>query len=152
MDAKRQRIVDSIIARMQLITVAGGYKTNLGNTVEDWRVDYDESELETGALSVCDLVENSTLAHDQPTADLQRNVLPVQLRIFTKATERASELRKMIADVNQAIRVDTRWGGLALWTLPKQSGMVIKPDEFKLGGAAVEIEITYLTETFNAET
>lgn len=151
MDPKRQKIVDAVIARMQLIKVAAGYQTNLGLSVEDWRVDYDDEELENGALSVCDLVDTSTLAHNQPDASHQTNVLPVQFRIFTKSSEPASTLRKMIADVYKAIRVDTRWNNLAMWTMPKQSGMVVKPDEFKLGGAAVEIEITYLTETFNAE-
>jgi hypothetical protein len=147
-DSKRQQIINKIIARMQLILTTNGYETNLGANVNDWETNYDDSGLP--ALSVCDLIENETLAHNEPSATRQKNVLPVQLRIFVKSGTRASELRKMFADINKAIAVDSTWDGLAMWTIPIRAGMVIPETDFVIGGGAREIEIHYLTNTFDS--
>lgn len=147
-DSKRQQIIDAIIVRMQLIQIANGYETDLGSNVQDWETNYDDSELP--ALSVCDAVEIHTLVNNQPDAVQQKNVLPVQLRIFVKADTRAEELRKMFADLNKAIAVDAAWGNLAMWTIPVKTGMVIPETDFVIGGGAMEIEIHYLTNTFDS--
>ena len=42
----RQSIVESIIARLQTITVANGYETNLGSNVFDWKL----SAVQEGSL------------------------------------------------------------------------------------------------------
>ena len=150
MDAKRQRIIDAIVTRMQGITVLNGYKTDLGNRVGDWETNWDERDLP--ALSVCDMVQTEELMHGSQDARQQINTLPVILKIFARSTTTAKDLRNMIADIYQAIRVDKQWSNLALYTLPKRGGMELSEEGFKLGGAGVEIEILYLTETFNAET
>lgn len=148
MNSKRQQIIDKIIARMQLIQTSGGYETDLGNNVRDWETNWDESELP--ALSVCDLIDVHTPANNEPSATTQRNALPVVLKISVKSATRAPEVRRMIADVNKAIAIDKTWNGLAIWTLPKRSGMDVPEDDFLIAGGAVEIEITYLTDTFDS--
>jgi hypothetical protein len=127
----RQKIIDAVIARMQLIKTAAGYQTDLGNNVVDWDTNFDDTELP--ALSVCDLIETVEMTIE---SKFQKQTLPIQLRIFSKEN-RAKELRKMIADIYKAIKI-------------KQAGIIIREDEFKIGGGAVEIEITYNTKAFDA--
>lgn len=145
MDPKRQQIITKIVERMQTITVANGYETGAGANVGDWETNWDDEQLP--AISVCDLIEEIELVGNQPTAERQTNRLPVQLRLFAKS---AAELRKGIADVFKAIKTDTRWSGLAMQTMPKRAGMVLAEDSFELGGAAVEIEIGYMTDAFDS--
>jgi hypothetical protein len=144
----RQKIIDAVIARMQLIKVASGYETDLGNNVVDWDTNFDDTELP--ALSVCDLIETVEMTIE---SKFQKQTLPIQLRIFSKEN-RAKELRKMIADIYKAIKIDSRWKdaniGLVYGTVIKQAGIIIREDEFKIGGGAVEIEITYNTKAFDA--
>lgn len=147
-DSKHQQIIDAIIATMQGITTAAGYETNLGDNVDDWKVNWDDEEMP--ALSVCDITEDQQLVGDQPDARNQINLLNVQFRIFVKNGTRARALRKMKADVNKAIGSNTRWNKLAMWTKPKRSGMVIPDESFEIGGKAIEIQIAYMTGAFNA--
>src|SRR4051812_1029629 len=116
MDSKRQRIIDAIIARMQGISIGTGYKTDLGAHVEDWQTNWSEDDLP--GLSVCDLINGPTQANNQLDAGAEYNILPVQLRIFCKFDRPAAELRRMQADIWTAIKVDSRWNGLARGTRP----------------------------------
>jgi hypothetical protein len=143
---KRQAIIDTIVDRMEGIKISNGFETNLGNKVEDWQVNWDESDLP--ALSVCDLTEETDDSQFGEHVYLHR--LPVQLRIFTASDTRAPDVRLMIADVLQALRDDLKFGGLALATELKRSGFILPNDAFQIAGAAVEIEIEYITERFNS--
>lgn len=150
-DSKRQKLITLVIERMQEILVANGYETDLGERVEDWRVNWDDSELP--ALSVCDTVTEEEWFNNQPTATKQFNQLPVLLRIFTKSDTRAEDLRKMEADIKKAIKRDVFWKDgdgkeLAIWTKPKGSGIIIPEESFEIGGAMVQIEIGYFTNIF----
>lgn len=146
--SKRQQIIDAIIARMQLIKLANGYQTDLGNNVNDFKTRYDEDDLP--GLSVCDTIANHELASGSPTATNQIDTMSVQLRVFVSDDTPAQELRTMIADIWKAIKVDPRWGSLAMQTIPKRSGIVIESDAFQIGGAAVEIEISIFNTNFGS--
>lgn len=145
MDSKRQQIIDKVLDRMRLISKAGGYETDFGLTAQDWVTDYDKKDFP--AMSVCDLIEENDLIGKQPDAPRQTNKLPIQIRLFA---ETARELRKGIADVNKAIKIDSRWDKLAMHTLPRESGIIVSEDTFEIAGAAVNIEIVYLTDAFDS--
>jgi hypothetical protein len=144
-DTKRQKIVSAVVARLQEIRVEAGYQTDVGARVEDWRTNWDESELP--AISVCDLPEQSEKG--EKDAKKTTHDLPVHVRIFVRTNTPAAELRKMIGDVQQAVKKDLRWGKLALDTMPKQSGFVIPEDSFVIAGGAVEFIVQYMTDTFD---
>lgn len=150
-ETKRQKLIDAVLARMQTIRTANGYETDLGSNVDDWRVNWDSKELP--ALSVLDTVAEVAFLNDQPTAARQMCTLPVMLRIYGKSDSRAADLRKMLADVVRAIGTDPYWTSegvrLALWTRVTREGIVNDPESFEIGGAAVEIEIAYLQNSFD---
>jgi hypothetical protein len=145
-DTKRQQLVSAIIARMVTIRISNGYETDLGLLVEDWPRRYQADELP--ALSVCDLTSEDE--QDDPEAAHTIHRMPVQLRIHVKDGTPAALLRKMMADVEKAISVDRLWGYLALSTKPKRSGLIVPNDNNEVAGAAVEVEVAYITQTFNA--
>lgn len=146
--SKRQQVIDAVIARMQLIKVANGYQTDLGENVGDFKTHYDEDDLP--GLSVCDTISLHELANGAPTATSQIDTMSVQLRAFVSDDTPAAELRLMIADIWKAIKVDPRWGNLAMQTIPKRSGIVLADEAFQIGGAAVEIEIHIFNTNFGS--
>lgn len=155
-DSKRQKIVSAIIARMQTILVTNGYETDLGLHVADWQTNWQEEELDNGALSVCDLVaDEDGDENGDPTSSgaMSIHTMPVMLRIFTNSNTPAATLRKMIADVKKAIKSDPRWKvsnvGLAIKTVPVRSGLVMSDNSFEVAGAAVEVEISFITKLFD---
>lgn len=143
--SKRQQIVDEIISGMETIADFA--------TVTDWGVVFDDEELP--ALAVCDVSETNSLVNDQPTATRQINALQVLFRIIVRSGTRASELRSLIGTVNDKIRANPRWNdgseNLALWTKPVSAGIVVNPESFEIAGASVEIEIGYMTNSFDSD-
>ena len=150
-DTLRQRIVDAVIARLEGISTDDDYETDAGERVEDWPRRFDETELaETASgviLGVCDLTEETD--RDDPEAQQTIQHLPLQVRIFASSETPARTLRKVIGDVITAIRSDLTWGGLAMDTKPVRNGFIIPGEGLEIAGACVEVEITYITETFN---
>lgn len=145
-DTIRQKLIDKVIARMQEIQIAAGYKTDLGNNVADWQTHWDEDELP--ALSVCDLNNEPELGDKQ--ARRQTNSLKVQLRIFIASNTPQATLRKMIGDCQQAVKKDLRWDAMAMWTLPGQDGFIVPNDSFEVAGAAIEFTIEFMSGAFDA--
>lgn len=146
--SRRADIIAAVIERMETIQISNGFETDLGDRVRDFETDWDDSELP--ALSVCDLTTEEELPNDQPTATRQFNRLQVLFRIFCNSDTPAEDLRQMIGDVKKAIKTDVFWGGAAIWTKPKSSGIILAEDVFRIGGAGVEIEIGYFTNTFES--
>lgn len=159
METKRQRIVNEIVTRLRTIGVevvlesGDEFQTDVGETVEDWRARWNAEELP--AISVCDLVAETNKEFRDATQTLW--TLTVSIRIFTAADGLAEDLRKMIGDVNTAIKQDPRWTvdgvGLAVDTWPRFERVIVptgNPDKDEAAGAEVVIEIEFKTGTFNA--
>lgn len=158
MDTVRQILISAVIARMSDIRIANSYQTeagqvnyqtDIGANVKDWETNFQEEDLP--ALSVCDLIEEVEMNTDSVN---QIQSLKILLRIFKAKDSQAQYFRKVFGDIYAAIRQDTRWKvagiGLAIGTIIKSSGIILKDDVFEIGGAAVEIEIFYKTKAFNA--
>lgn len=152
-DSVRSKIVAAVMARMQTITTGNGYQTDIGDNVNDWRTQYQEDELP--AVSVCDLEAASVVPAG--ASDPQHTIwlMPVQIRIYAKRGATPANIRKMITDVNAAIRTDDRWKvngvGLVMISRPEREGFLIPDDSFEVIGGVVEFTVQYLTEKFNTE-
>lgn len=151
-DSKRQRIVDAVVARMQTILIANGYATDIGSTVEDWRVNWQDDELP--AISICDLTAEAANTNEaNPRYTLWQ--MPLQIRVYAKKGTDAANIREMLKDVQRAIRQDDRWLvsgiGLAMNTLPLRDGFIIPDDSFEVVGGIVEVEVQFKTNKFDGE-
>lgn len=148
MTTKRQDIVDRLIALMGTVTTANGYETDIGLSVHDFETHFQEEDLP--ALSVYDLVADVEFVNgNKKDGRGQQKTLNLQLRIFAAAETKVTELRKMIGDVNKALGTDKRLGDTVLWINPTREGIIADEQTFEIAGAAVELEIAYLQDSFN---
>lgn len=109
----RQTLVDRILARFALITIAGGYLTDVGAKVKEWQTTpLDESELTT--LLVRDPV--ALVQADENGPNSSKRTWSTQIivdAVLPESGQNATQARKTISDINKAVGVDQTWGGLA---------------------------------------
>ncbi len=154
---KRQRIVETVVARMQTITVAHGYQTDAGQLVAEWPARYDEAELEAQAakcaLGVCDLPDEVSKESKHSRGATHR--LRMQVRIFKRQTTTPAELRAVIGDVVAAVGSDMLWTEeltgihLAQDTEPAQEGFIVPAEAMEVYAGAVEFVVVYATALFD---
>ncbi len=116
-DTKRQQIVDAVKARLQTILTAGGYRTDAGGNVSEWRAsDWGQNE-DPGLILRDEDWDSSAIGPGYQDHDLHLSVECVAVGTGTAAT-----VRQMAADVLQAAAVDDTFGGLAIQTVPSPPG------------------------------
>lgn len=147
-DTIRQRIIDAIDERFKLIRIVNGYNTDLGNSVYQWKaVSYEVADLPL--IEYRDLTNESVIGPN-PTHDHKLNI---EAEIVASAgNTTAAQIRKMIADVKEAIGTDLRWGGLAITTEPVNDLMVIEQNEKIIGGVKINFAIIYRTVAWDEYT
>lgn len=150
-DTKRQRIIDAIVTRMKLINGTGSYETDVASRVKDSETNWDEEDRPAISVFDGDAQANPT----STTAGFLGVIwsMPVLIRGYaTQASSGPANIRKLIKDINTAIRVDDQWSGIAMQTRPIKEAVVRNPENFEIEGCEVEVEVQFFTETFNAET
>lgn len=166
-ETKRERIFGRVVNRLHQIRAdlePEVYNTRVGLNVFEWRTGkVSEEELETFdgemALVVRDLDETkatdgdhtkvNTLSTQKVTRDLH-----MQIEIFTAGTDAPQKIRKIIADIESAIRKDIRWRDaenkpLAIGTRPRIDRSIVEQESRKIAGVVYEFFIHYATQAFN---
>ena len=151
-DSLDQRLIDKVVARMQTITVAHGYNTDIGVTVRDSEVNWDETELP--AVSV---FEGKVMP--EPNADnltFCTRLMPVMIRVAFKRKDDtaldAKYARHCIQDILKAVGTDKTFDKLAMTTNPGEHGIeYADAQNLEITGASVEIIIGYHSQKFNLE-
>jgi hypothetical protein len=152
----RQQILDTLKTKLQGISIAGGYQTNLGSSVHEWRSSPFMRE-ELPALIWRDLDEPIE-EHTRFSSRHQRS-LHIQVEIVGEGATSPAQYRKMLADVEKAIKAGqledgTWWAGtggegLALRTRPRMSRLVVEQESLKIAGGFYECFIDYVTRDFD---
>lgn len=146
-DSRRQQIVDAVKTRFQAITVAGGYETNIGNNVFEWR-DIPSVMVEENDMP-CVLVRDPRTEITQRVSKVQDHDLTIEAAVVTATATIPVQVRKMIADIYKAIGVDRTWGGKALDTLPVKDEMGVEHAGKRFGGATVTFTIRHRTLSYD---
>jgi hypothetical protein len=142
----RQQIMLAVYARLVNITIANGFRTNLGLNVKEWDVtplDLDLSTLEVEYRDEAQTTEYVAVGEHLHT-------LPVTLRVRCQNNAAGSALttvREAYADIYQAINRDVTFGGLAQDT--NQEGQAKESygeQADKAAAAEVVYKIEYTTE------
>ena len=157
-DSIRKRIMANVGTRLATITTANGYRTNIGNNVFEWKTnEWDTDEMM--GVAYMDTSNAPEYLKMSSTGGVFNNTLNVELTIATQigsgGTTNAlvmASVRDAIADIYDAIRTDTTWGGLALWTLPSGDDMGVDQENRTQAGANVKIAIVYRTKAFEPDT
>ncbi|MCC7202446.1 MAG: hypothetical protein IT393_07295 [Nitrospirae bacterium] len=145
-DSKRQQIVNAIDGKLKTILVSNGYETSLGNNVyEYWDVALEESEL-PGVIW-----RDSSEICTPLISDMQDRLLTVSLTLQAIGADAPKQLRKMIADIEKAIKTDLTWGGLAIDTDPVNmtEAFEIEHKEHLVGACRIEFTLKYRTGYLN---
>jgi hypothetical protein len=109
----RQNIVDANLTRFAQITVANGYKTNIGLVVREWQTT-PLDETERTAILVHDPIDLVQPDPNGPNSSKRTWALQIVVdAVLQEAAQNAVEARKAISDIFKAIGVDPSWGGLA---------------------------------------
>lgn len=142
-DTLRQRVISALDTRLKTITIANGYKTNLGNNIFGWRViDLQESELPGAEYK--DNEETTVIA-----VGTHLHTLPIEITINTQGGTSAEDARKLIADVVKCIGADTTFSGLAQDAFIGGSTMAADQKENKIIEMTVKVIIEYTTNPFD---
>ncbi len=135
-DSIRQQIISAIDTRLKTILVANGYETNAGLNVFAWR-DTALEAAELDAILYRDRTESRT-----PGVGVYEFILPVEIQIVSTS---ASQVRKILADLEVAIFVDESWGEIALNTELETDEMEIEQKETLFVAAGIIMPIEYRT-------
>lgn len=143
-DSIRQQIISALDARLKAILVAGGYQTNIGANVFDWKADSLE-DADLPALIYKDISVETTI--DSIASFAHR--MTVQVIVAVQSATPMAEIRKAIADIDKAIGVDHTFGNLALLTerIGDESGVEI--EERRFAGCQIIYAITFRTSCWN---
>jgi hypothetical protein len=143
-DSVRQDIIDAIDTRMKAILITGGYETNIGQNVFDWRAEpLEEDDLPAliyRDLSVeTEVVSFATFVHK----------MVFSIMVACASSTPMTTIRKIIADIDKAVGVDHTWGGLALMTerISDESGVEI--NERKYAGCQIVFNVIFRTLAWN---
>lgn len=147
MPTKRQSIVDAVKTRLATITVANGYRTNIGQHVTEWLPDFWDSTL-VPAVNFRDPKE----VQQQLTPQQHDRRLSIELDILVvSGATTPADVRKAIADIEQAIQTDRKWSNLAYDTDPVEDEIDFKRAGKLVGGAVKKFIIKYRTQNFNPD-
>jgi hypothetical protein len=145
MAIKKEQIVQAVKTRLETITTANGYHTNLGNNIYEWK---QNPHADTNTLSavIRDTECEEVNVLDQAASGIHTKILTMEIEIIAASGTPAQDLRKAEADVNKAIGTDTTFGGLAVDTEPVNSiPLYPNQNEKRIAGLQRTVEITFRT-------
>lgn len=148
-DSKRKTILKYLRdTRLPIITVAGGYNTNVATVKRGLRALDSLADSELPALFVGKTVEK----RENITRNQYKSIITVFIVGYVKSPDGVSDaqgaLDDMIADVTHAMETDRTLGGNSKWLEVKN----VVSDDGDLGaraGFVMEVEIAYVTEGVN---
>lgn len=162
---QRQLIVDEFKRRLAKIDssaqpLANGYQyqTDIGkNSIDEWATNYQEEELKAAEgqarISVFDLVRTRVKEFsDQVSVEA---TLPMQVRTYHWRGLTPADVRKQLADIQQAVvtdpvtgKRDLTLGGLAADIKPTEDGFIIPKEVFTIEGTAVGFDVETVIEPY----
>lgn len=141
----RQSIMAALKTRLQTILTTGGYNTNLGTSVEEWR-GYPTDISDHPMLIIRD-------TEDRVTCDyaVHEHELDAELLIVSSGSTVVAEMRKMIADVYDCLGADRSIGGYITDVIYKGDTLEMLHEEQKLMAGLITITLRFQTGPFDSD-
>ncbi len=145
MAIKKEQIVQAVKTRLETITTANGYHTNLGSNIYEWKQNpHNETDVLAAVIRDTDCEEVNIL--DQSSSGIHTKILSMEIEIIAASSTVPAVLRQAEADVNKAIGTDTTFGGLAIDTTPVNSiPLYPNQNEKRIAGLQRTVEIHFRT-------
>ena len=143
-DTIRQQIITSVDARLKTVLVTNGYQTDVGANIFDWRAEALEED-NLPALIYRDTICSTEISN----ISSYTHKMTVEIIAVVANDTPMAIIRNIIADLDKAIGVDDRWGGLAVLTERTGDESGIEIDDKKYAGCRVTMVITFRTLGWN---
>jgi hypothetical protein len=142
--------MDAIVTRMKTIKTAGGYNSNLGTSIHEWR-DTDNSPFGVDELPALNLRDADVDIYTEVISQWS-HYLNVTFEVYCVHTKTiAKEIRKLVEDVLKAVGTDSKWSTLALYTDfeaiegGKHMNIKIETNEREIARAIFKLVVLYRT-------
>lgn len=137
----RQDIVDAVTTRLKTIQKSGGYNTDLGYNVYEWR----PGALEQSELPSVIVRDLGAEAMDGAIGQFRWSCMIECTITAADGTDTMQTMRWAIEDVYTAIGTDCTWGGLAQYSEQPSDSIEVDQEEHLIAGARVAFRIIYDT-------
>lgn len=139
-DPIQQQIVDAIDTRFKTILTTNGYGTNVGQHVTWWK----ESPVALSDLPGMNLKDPEETRI--PGCGIYERSLILRIEASVSGSDSPETARLIEADIEKAIFIDNRWGGLASNTEISGSGKEAAQKQNKISKVTLSMEILYETK------
>ena len=147
MAVKRQTILNNLKTRLQTITVANGYYSNLGSNIKLFSsLPLQEDELP--ACVIFDKVNQIDGEGINGSSNVWNHILNVTLQIVCGGNTIDTTARQIIADVYKALSTDLTLSSTCIDINAVSDTLEIEHDSKLVAGATIEILIKYRTNKF----
>jgi hypothetical protein len=139
-DPIQQQLIDTIDTRFKTILTTNGYATSIGLHVTWWK----ESPLAVSDLPGMNLRDSEETRI--PGCGIYERSLNIRIEASVSGSDSPKTARLIEADIEKAIFVDNRWGGLASNTEISASGKEAAQKQNKISKVTLSMEILYMTK------
>lgn len=143
----RQQILTAIKTRLQTITVANGYETDIGSNVNVWHTtDFQETELP--AIDLRDPAEEVETRGGNHICTLS-----IEIEAKVSGTTSDVSMRDIIADIIKAVGIDSTFSGLVQDTRPvSNESFGFNQNSKKVASITMKFESRYIIKKFSPYT
>lgn len=132
--------MSAVDTRLKAILKTGGYETDIGANVFDWLAESLE-ETDLPALIYRDVSVETEVVNFQQFV----HRMAIKIMVAVQSSTPMTEIRKILADIDEAIGVDYTWGGLALFTEREGDESGVEIADKKYAGCQVSFLVTFRT-------
>jgi hypothetical protein len=142
----RQGIITALKSQLALITVAGGYNTDIGSNVDEWRlVPYDPAD-----LPAIEIRDESSSVIDGKNNVQNYKALNITITVYNAPSVTAATTARLhIKDVLAAIGTDTTLGNNAVDIDIEDVSLEGSQDSDIIFSAVIKLTVGYLTEKWS---
>ena len=142
-DTIRQKIVTALKTQLELIQISGGYVTDAGSYVFEWR-QYPVAEAETAIIirdKLDETEKNETYLFDRR--------LNIEIAVVTSGTTAVNVARQIMGDIEKAIGTDTTLNKNAYDIEYVGDNMEVNHVEDIFVDVLINIRVYYKTDAWN---
>ena len=142
-DSRRQQIIDQIKTLLATVTIANGFKTNVGSNVFEWKsIDFQDTE-----IPGIDVRDPSEEVETRGGRHFYTLTIEIEAKVSASAT--TNEAREVLADIQTLMGGNQNLGGLVHIVKPIQNELLeFEKINKKFGSVLMRFEVEYATKAF----
>lgn len=151
MSTVRQRIIDEVVKRLRSISLGGGYKSDTGLRIYEWR-DPQNEPFQENELPAAWLRDESG---DVQALDstVHEHAMTLNVGVITQADNAPEEARKLESDLLRAIGgVPALLGGLVKHIQPTATATEVRQAGKRSAGVRIQFDVRYRTAAWDLDT